>query len=92
MTAANDHVDLSQSAAMLSRMLQFGDSMFPVGAFSFSSGLESAVQEGVVTNVATLRAFRLVPEKAASKVGKHTAARSRTGAERSKRGLRTAQA
>ena len=42
--------------------------------------------------VATLRAFRLVPEKAASKVGKHTAARSRTGAERSKRGLRTAQA
>jgi urease accessory protein len=65
-TAANDHVDLPTPAALLSRMLQFGDSMFPVGAFSFSSGLESAVQEGVVTNVATLRAFaRTAVEQAA---------------------------
>lgn len=47
-------------------MLQFGDSMFPIGAFSFSSGLESAVQEGVVTNTATLRAFaRTAVEQAA---------------------------
>ncbi|WP_249794796.1 urease accessory protein UreF [Bradyrhizobium sp. Oc8] len=47
-------------------MLQFGDSMFPIGAFSFSSGLESAVQKGVVTNVATLRAFaRTAVEQAA---------------------------
>lgn len=28
----------------LSRMMQFGDSMLPVGAFAFSNGLESAVQ------------------------------------------------
>lgn len=42
--------------------------------------------------VATLRTFRLVPEKAASKAGKRTAARRRTGAERSKRGLRKAHA
>ena len=33
--------------------------------------------------VATLRAFRLVPDKVASKVGKQTAPRRRTGAERS---------
>ncbi|WP_458158539.1 urease accessory protein UreF [Bradyrhizobium sp. 18BD] len=47
-------------------MLQFGDSMFPIGAFSFSSGLESAVQEGVVTNATTLRAFaRTAVEQAA---------------------------
>jgi urease accessory protein len=38
-------------------VLQFGDSMFPIGAFSFSCGLESAIQEGVVADLATLRAF-----------------------------------
>src|SRR5215212_5813797 len=31
--------------------------MFPVGGFSFSSGLESAVQKGVVTDAATLHGF-----------------------------------
>lgn len=66
MTIENDGVDASGSAAFLSRMLQFGDSMFPVGAFSFSCGLESAVQTGVVTNTATLRAFaRTAVEQAA---------------------------
>ncbi|TAI66357.1 urease accessory protein UreF [Bradyrhizobium sp. Leo170] len=65
-TTENDRVDASRSAAFLSRMLQFGDSMFPIGGFSFSSGLESAVQEGVVTNAATLRAFaRTAVEQAA---------------------------
>jgi urease accessory protein len=58
--------DASNSAAFLARMLQFGDSMFPIGAFSFSSGLESAIQEGVVTNAVTLRAFaRTAVEQAA---------------------------
>jgi urease accessory protein len=56
-TIESDRAEASNSAAFLSRMLQFGDSMFPIGAFSFSSALESAVQEGVVTDVATLRAF-----------------------------------
>jgi urease accessory protein len=56
-TAGTDNVDAPGSAAFLSRMLQFGDSMFPIGSFSFSSGLESAVQEGIVTNATTLRAF-----------------------------------
>jgi len=47
-------------------MLQFGDSMFPIGGFAFSSGLESAIQKGVVTDVETLKAFaRTVVEQAA---------------------------
>jgi len=66
MTIANDGVEAWGSAACLSRMLQFGDSMFPIGAFAFSSGLESAIQKGVVTNAATLRAFaRTALEQAA---------------------------
>lgn len=51
----------------LMRALQFGDSMLPVGAFSFSNGLESAVQEHVVHDLATLRQFvRTAAEQAAT--------------------------
>jgi urease accessory protein len=39
------------------RVLQFGDSILPVGAFSFSNGLESAVQLGLVRDVETLGQF-----------------------------------
>lgn len=42
---------------VLARMLQFGDSMLPVGAFAFSSGVESAVQKGVIRNVEDLRQY-----------------------------------
>ena len=45
------------TATHLARMLQFGDSMFPIGGFSFSGGLESAVQKRVVTDTASLLAF-----------------------------------
>jgi urease accessory protein len=38
-------------------LLQFGDSMFPVGGFSFSNGLESAVEEGVVQDLDSLAGF-----------------------------------
>ena len=41
----------------LSRMMQFGDSMLPVGAFAFSNGLESAVQKGVVHDSETFRPY-----------------------------------
>ena len=41
----------------LMRILQFGDSMLPVGAFSFSNGLEAAVQVGMVHDLDTLRQF-----------------------------------
>jgi urease accessory protein len=44
-------------ATRLARMLQFGDSVFPIGGFSFSGGLESAIQKGVVTDTATLLSF-----------------------------------
>jgi urease accessory protein len=39
------------------RLLQFGDSMLPVGSFSFSNGLESAVQRSLVRDGATLESF-----------------------------------
>jgi urease accessory protein len=45
------------SAAQLARFLQFGDSMFPVGAFAFSGGLESAIQKRVVHDKPTLAAY-----------------------------------
>ena len=41
----------------LMRVLQFGDSLLPVGSFSFSNGLESAVQQGVVHDLESLRRF-----------------------------------
>jgi urease accessory protein len=39
------------------RVLQFGDSVVPIGAFSFSNGLESAIQLRVVHDLETLRQF-----------------------------------
>jgi urease accessory protein len=44
-------------AVHLARMLQFGDSVFPIGGFAFSGGLESAIQTRVVTDAGTLLAF-----------------------------------
>src|SRR5262245_49258207 len=86
------HTDLWQGAlaaesvagppSRLARMLQFGDSMFPIGGFSFSAGLESAIQTGVVTDAATLHAFaRTAVEQAArgdgiALIAAHRAARS----------------
>jgi urease accessory protein len=51
MTSRPDQAD------RVARLLQFGDSMFPIGGFSFSCGLESAVQTGVVKDRATLHEF-----------------------------------
>ena len=45
--------DLTQ----LLRLLQLGDSALPVGGFSFSHGLESAVQQEVVHDAGTLDAY-----------------------------------
>lgn len=41
----------------LARLLQFSDSTLPVGSFTFSNGLESAVQLGVVTDTTSLRQY-----------------------------------
>lgn len=49
--------DNAPAVLELMRVLQFGDSVLPVGAFTFSGGLESAVQQGVVHDVDTLRQF-----------------------------------
>jgi urease accessory protein len=45
------------SIARMMRVLQFGDSVLPIGSFSFSNALESAVQECVVRDAATLGEF-----------------------------------
>src|SRR5260370_35289179 len=42
------------AVSRLSRALQFGDSLLPVGSFSVSNGLESAVQLGVVHDLLSL--------------------------------------
>jgi urease accessory protein len=47
------------SIARLMRVLQFGDSLLPIGSFSFSNALESAVNEDVVRDAATLSEFVL---------------------------------
>lgn len=39
------------------RLLQFTDSAFPVGTFSFSNGLETAQFEGIVTDSKSLESF-----------------------------------
>jgi urease accessory protein len=67
MTAGDDGGTGPAAAARLARMLQFGDSMFPIGGFAFSGGLESAIQKRVVTDADTLHAFaRTAVEQAAA--------------------------
>lgn len=47
--------------------LQFGDSTLPTGAFTFSHGLESAIERGLVTDAKTLHSFtKTAVEQAAS--------------------------
>lgn len=41
----------------LMRLLEFSDSAFPVGTFSFSNGLESAAFEGIVHDAASLEQY-----------------------------------
>ena len=66
MTAGDDGAAVPGTASRLARMLQFGDSMFPIGGFAFSGGLESAIQKGVVTDAETLHAYaRTAVEQAA---------------------------
>jgi len=57
MTSSADGAAPPVTATHLARLLQFGDSMLPIGGFSFSGGLESAIQKRVVTDTASLLAF-----------------------------------
>jgi urease accessory protein len=52
------------------RLLQFGDSLLPVGSFSFSNALEAAVQAGAVRDPVTLNEFvRTATRRAATSDG-----------------------
>lgn len=48
---------MPNKATTLMRLLQFTDSAFPVGTFSFSNGLETAAGQGLVRDAATLEAY-----------------------------------
>ncbi len=66
MTGVAREVTAPDPAVQLLRLLQFGDSMFPIGGFSFSGGLESAIQEGLVTDPDSLQEYtRTAIEQAA---------------------------
>lgn len=64
--AGADAATNAAAGLRLLRALQFGDSVFPVGGFAFSAGLETAVAERVVTDIASLGAYtRTAVEQAA---------------------------
>lgn len=48
---------MKRNMETLMRLLQFTDSAFPVGTFSFSNGLETAAYEGVVHDAKTLEDY-----------------------------------
>ena len=48
---------MTDDATTVMRRLEFTDSAFPVGTFSFSNGLETAAEEGLVHDAATLEQY-----------------------------------
>jgi len=52
-------IDLTPSLHWVAGLLQMSDSFYPTGAYAHSFGLEGLVQDGVVTDRATLRGFLL---------------------------------
>jgi urease accessory protein len=53
----SDRVTNTEQAAWVLGLLQAGDSFYPTGSYAHSFGLEGLVQEGVVHDRATLKAF-----------------------------------
>jgi len=51
--------EVSGSIGQMMSVLQFSDSLLPIGSFSFSNGLESAVEQRIVHDPATLAQFTL---------------------------------
>ena len=49
--------DKSRRSTLLAHLMQFSDAMFPVGAFSFSNGLETAAYEHWVHDAETLEQY-----------------------------------
>src|SRR5258706_358478 len=69
-TESKNGCHLVEAVSRISRVLQFGDSLLPVGSFSFSNGLEAAIQLGVVHDLLSLGDFvRVVVEQAAPSDG-----------------------
>jgi urease accessory protein len=56
-TAVNEEISANMGQTM--SVLQFGDSLLPIGSFSFSNGLESAVHQRIVHDPTTLAQFTL---------------------------------
>ena len=52
-----DEMKKNNDMIKVMRLLQFTDSQFPVGTFSFSNGLETASFEGIVNDAKTLEDF-----------------------------------
>lgn len=48
---------MNEPKTAVMRLLQFTDSAFPVGTFSFSNGLETAAYEGIVCDAKTLERY-----------------------------------
>ena len=61
-------------AVKLMRILALSDSAFPVGAFAFSAGLESAVEHRIVTDAASLEAYarQILRQAAFTRSEEHT--------------------
>ena len=45
---------MTDEITRLMHLLEFSDSAFPVGTFSFSNGLETAAFEGIVHNLSLI--------------------------------------
>ena len=45
---------MTDDATTVMRLLEFTDSAFPVGTFSFSNGLETAAEEGLVHDLSLI--------------------------------------
>lgn len=56
-TSTNTPEKMPDNATTLMRLLEFTDSAFPVGTFSFSNGLETAAEQGLVHDAATLERY-----------------------------------
>jgi urease accessory protein len=59
-------LDAAPDIQRLMTALQFGDSLLPIGSFSFSNGLESAVQQHIVHDRTTLAEFALTTVRRAA--------------------------
>jgi urease accessory protein len=58
--------DAAPGVSSLMYALQFGDSLLPTGSFSFSNGLESAVQQQIVHDRGTLTEFTFTAARRAA--------------------------